>query len=366
MNNFLSTMKKIFNFDFYSLDTIYFTVLILLLTLLIFIRSYAVKKIINLIKKFLTNRNFNISNEYLVSLTAPLKFFIIILFPITVNLLIDFNSLFKSYLDKINMTLISVFIFWFLYQCIFLFTVILKDYEHVLTKEIVIWLSRFIKFLIIFLGGATVLENWGIKVGPIIAGLGLFGVAFALGAQDLFKNLISGIMIIIEKRFKIGDVIEIPGRVLGTVDYIGFRSTIIKKFDSTPLSVPNFVFSDTVLLNHSNRDFRRINWTIGLTYDTSVEQLKSICDEISNYIDKSKEFITNNQFPFFVKVEKFNTSSIDILIQTFTNTNDWDEFLKIKEKLIYEIKIIVENNNSAFAFPSSSIYIENKKNDLPK
>ena len=110
------------------------------------------------------------------------------------------------------------------------------------------WLIKSLKYLIIFLGTVAVLETWGIKIGPVIAGLGLFGVAVALGAQDLFKNLISGIMIILEKRFELNDVIEVPGHAIGTVEHIGFRSTLIRQFDSTPISIPNYVFPIPQLL----------------------------------------------------------------------------------------------------------------------
>ena len=81
------------------------------------------------------------------------------------------------------------------------------------------------------LGTVAILELWGIRVGPVIAGLGLFGVAVALGAQDLFKNLISGIMILMEKRFTVGDVILVSGEVEGVVEQIGFRSTLVRRFD---------------------------------------------------------------------------------------------------------------------------------------
>ena len=105
--------------------------------------------------------------------------------------------------------------------------------EEIFSKALVIWIMRSIKYLIIFLGIVAILESWGIKIGPVIAGLGLFGVAIALGAQDLFKNLISGIMILLEKRFHIGDVINIPGHTEGTVEHIGFRSTLIRKSGSS-------------------------------------------------------------------------------------------------------------------------------------
>ena len=202
------------------------------------------------------------------------------------------------------------------------------------------------------------MEVWGIKIGPVIAGLGLFGVAVALGAQDLFKNLISGIMILLEKRFHIGDTINVPGHTEGVVEHIGFRSTLIRKFDSTPISIPNYVFAEAPIINYSNRHYRRINWIIGLEYKTTSDQILNVIKSIEEHIRNDTNFIISENHSLFVKVDKFNDSSIDILIYCFTKTNVWSEFFTIKEKLAIKIKKIVEDNNVSFAFPSQSIYIE--------
>ena len=197
--------------------------------------------------------------------------------------------------------------------------------------------------------------------------MGLFGVAVALGAQDLFKNLISGIMIILEKRFHIGDVISVPGHTEGSVEHIGFRSTLIRKFDSTPITIPNYIFAEAPILNYSNRTNRRINWVIGLEYNSSLEQIKSFTETISNYIKNSSDYIVNDNFKSFVRLDKFNDSSVDILVYCFTSTNDWEEFLKIKEQLALKIKQEVEKIGLGFAFPSQSVYIEKlNKEDISK
>ena len=220
------------------------------------------------------------------------------------------------------------------------------------------WVVRSLKYLIIFLGIVAVLEVWGIKIGPVIAGLGLFGVAVALGAQDLFKNLISGIMILLEKRFHIGDVINVPGHTEGTVEHIGFRSTLIRKFDSTPITIPNYIFAEAPILNYTNRTNRRINWIVGLEYSSTLDQIKNLTEFLRNYLIQSEDFTVNENYKAFVRLDKFNDSSIDILIYCFTSTNDWEKFLEIKEKLAMEIKRKVEELNLNFAFPSQSIYIE--------
>ena len=328
--------------------------------LALFLRTFFAKIIVSKIKKIVKKTGSKVDDHLFDALAPPLKILPIIFVFILLALFINIDSHLGLFIDKINQTLVTIFIFWLLHQSLAPLSQVFQKLEELLSKALVIWLIRSLKYLVIFLGVVAVLETWGIKIGPVIAGLGLFGVAVALGAQDLFKNLISGIMIILERRFELNDVIEVPGQAIGTVEHIGFRSTLIRQFDSTLISIPNYVFSDTSIINFSDRKFRRINWVIGLTYDTSVKQLKEICQNIDDSIRTNKHFIVNDIYKLYVRVEKFNDSSIDILITTFTNTNDWDKFLKIKEELVFIIKDIVEKNHSSFAFPSQSIYIEKK------
>ena len=324
----------------------------------IIIRSAFAKFIVYKIKKIVQKTNNKVDDQLFDVLVSPLKLLPILFVFIFISFYIQIESQLGIYFDKINRTLATIFVFWFVHQSLHPLSQAFKKLEDLLSKALVIWLTRSIKYLIIFLGIVAVLEIWGIKIGPVIAGLGLFGVAVALGAQDLFKNLISGILIIMEKRFQLGDVIEVPGHAMGTVEHIGFRSTLIRQFDTTSISLPNNIFSDSAILNYSQRKYRRINWTIGLTYDTTTDQLKDICQQIENFIKSSTNFIVSKDYQLFVRVEKFNESSIDLLVYTFTNTNEWDLYLETKQILALEIKSIVENNNSSFAFPSASIYIE--------
>jgi MscS family membrane protein len=324
------------------------------------IRGLFAKIIVSKIKKVIQKTGNKVDDHLFDSLAPPLKTLPIIFVFILMGLFVNTDSQLGLLLEKINQTLVTIFIFWLLHQSLVPLSQVFQKLEELLSKALVLWLIRSLKYVVIFLGTVAVLETWGIKIGPVIAGLGLFGVAVALGAQDLFKNLISGIMIILEKRFELNDVIEVPGQAIGTVEHIGFRSTLIRKFDSTPISIPNYVFSDTSIINYSDRQYRRIKWIIGLTYDTSIKQLKDICISIDSSIRSNSDFIVSENYNLYVTVEKFSDSSIDILINTFTNTNDWEKYLKIREELVFLIKDVVENNQSSFAFPSQSIYIEKK------
>ena len=324
----------------------------------LFIKGLFAKFIINKIKKIILKTTNSIDDKIFDSLIPPIKFLPIVIVFLAITLYFDIDSTLGFYLKKINTTLSTIFIFWLVHQAIIPLSNLFHKLDQILSKALVFWIVRSIKYLIIFLGTVAVLEVWGIKIGPVIAGLGLFGVAVALGAQDLFKNLISGIMILLEKRFHIGDVINVPGHTEGTVEHIGFRSTLIRKFDSTPITIPNYIFAEAPILNYSNRSNRRINWTIGLQYNSKIKQISNFTNNINNYIKENENFLVNENFKSFVRLDKFNDSSIDILIYCFTSTNDWEKFLEIKEKLAMKISQEVEEQGLSFAFPSQSIYIE--------
>jgi len=150
------------------------------------------------------------------------------------------------------------------------------------------------------------------------------------------------------------------------VEQIGFRSTLIRRFDSTPVMVPNYKFAEQSVTNHTRRHHRRIRWLIGLEYKTTIDQLKNIRDQITSLIEQNSNFAKNINTSYFVRIDSFSDSSIDMLVQAFTETNDWGEYLKIKEELAVKIIEIVEKNNAGFAFPSQSIYLESFPNEKPE
>jgi len=318
------------------------------------ISKVIIKRLENLAKKT-TNK---LDDTFVQAMVGPARFLPIVIGFFIASYYMSFSEDSRAIVDSINRTLITILIFWVIHQIIEPISYILSGLDKVLTRELVGWIIKSLKILIFILGLAAVLELWGIKIGPIIAGLGLFGVAVALGAQDLFKNLISGILVLVEKRFKVGDWILVENIIEGIVASIGFRSTVIRKFDKSLAIIPNFYFAENAVINVSATTNWIISWVITLQYSTTVEQLRKIRDEIEKYITTHKDYKTS--LGHAVRVDKFSDSSIDMYIRCFTVTDDWDEWLKVKERLAIEIKQIVEKNNASFAFPSQSIYVEKK------
>ena len=167
-----------------SITTLELLLTIFFITLSLFFRNFFANIIVSKIKKIFQNSK-NIDNQYLFdNLTPPLRLIPIIFVFVLIGFLVNAESHIAIFLKKISQTLLTIFIFWFLYQALTPLSQIFNKLENLLSKAMVQWIIKSLNYLIIFLGIVAVLDTWGIKIGPVIAGLGLFGVAVALGAQD--------------------------------------------------------------------------------------------------------------------------------------------------------------------------------------
>ncbi|MBL4692488.1 MAG: mechanosensitive ion channel family protein [Magnetovibrio sp.] len=307
-----------------------------------------------------------LDDELLNALEAPIRMLPLVLGTFLALDYLPLKNAHQDLADSLVKSMITIAIFWGLHRAVSPLSHLLHKLETIFTPVMIDWMVKSIKVIIAFVGIAAVLEIWGIQVGPILAGLGLFGVAVALGAQDLFKNLIAGILIIAEQRFNKGDWIRVEGVVEGTVEQIGFRSTMVRRFDKAPVFVPNAKLSDNAVTNFSSMTHRRIYWYIGVEYSSTIDQLRDIRDQIESYILTNDAFADAKDVSTFVRIDRFSDSSIDIMLYCFTNTTQWGEWLEIKEQLAYTIKEIVEGAGSSFAFPSQSLYVEALPGDAPE
>ena len=357
-NNFSDLFFSVWSKGIHGIDIFQILIGIGIFFIFLIFRGIISKVIIKRLESISKRTTNKLDDTFVHAMVGPARFLPIVLGFFIASYYMSFGEDGKVAIDTINRTLITIFIFWVIHQIVEPISYILSGLDKMLTRELIGWIIKSLKILIFILGLAAVLELWGIKIGPIIAGLGLFGVAVALGAQDLFKNLISGILVLVEKRFKIGDWILVEGTIEGIVEKIGFRSTVIRKFDKSLAIIPNFQFAENSVVNISETTNWRIRWSITLQYDTTVAQLKKVREEIETYINKSEDF--NQSVGVAVRIEKFSDSSIDLLVRCFTASNSWSDSLLVKESLAIAIKEIVEENKASFAFPSQSIYIEKK------
>ncbi len=337
----------------------------IIVSVLIFItgaiaRAFFVGSILKRLEKLTADTESEIDDVLLESLKKPLGYIPLTIAIYLIAVYLPLSGMAELFATNLIKAMIAFTIFSALANSV---APIFQAFTNstVLTESMTIWLERAARVIIWVVGIGIIFDIFGIQIGPLVAGLGLFSVAVALGAQDFFKNLISGLLIIGENRFQPGDRIEVPGQLHGMVEDIGFRSTLIRMFDTAPMLVPNKDLSDVSVINHGSMIYRRISWTINLTYSTSQEQLLNICNAISEYIASSDQFIVNPNQESFARTEELAASSIDLRVLCYSNPVGFTDFSKIKQNLIFEIIKIVRSNGSEFAYPSRSIYIENNE-----
>jgi MscS family membrane protein len=329
------------------------------LALAFFVRGLFSHVVLRRLVEFAERTDNNLDSKVINALKGPIK-----MIPTIIGVYIAFTILDLHAESapingtKVVETLIVVALFWALHNVVVPVSHLLTPLRKALTPVMVDWLAKFLRILFIVIGAAAVLQIWGIPVAPVIGGLGLLGVAIGLGAQDLFRNLIAGILILTEKRFVPGEWILVDGVVEGTVEQINFRSTLVRRFDRSPVYVPNSKLADNAVTNFTRMTHRRIRWIIGVEYKTNTAQLEYIRDKVLDYILNHPEFAKPPAVPTFMRVDSFGPSSIDYLLYAFTVTTNWGEWLRIKEELAFAVKRIVEEAGTGFAFPSTSIYMD--------
>ena len=357
MDNFLELVSQVWNRGFLGIDlgSIISSLAVILIAFLF--RGFVISVILNALGRLADKTESKIDDEILSALRKPIG-----LIPVTVafylcTLILPFEGLVGDIATNIVKAFVIFTIFSALSNAVKPIFVALSTSAW-LTASMQMWLERASRFLVWVIGIAIILDIFGIQIGPLVAGLGLFSVAVALGAQDFFKNLIAGILIIGEHRFQPGDRIEVSGQLHGIVETIGFRSTVIRTFDTAPMTIPNKDLSDVKVVNHGDMINRRLNWKINLIYSTSVEQLESIRTEIKEYIINSDDFVSDPDLDPVVRVIELGASSIDILIVAYSDPVGFAAYNEVKENLIFNIMKIVKANNSEFAYPSTSLYVE--------
>lgn len=358
IQNFWDLVKDVWQSGYMGIDFSTIATILLILAFALLVRGIFTKFVVNRLARMAAKTENKLDDKVILAMNGPIRFIPVVVgvyFAFEVANIQDGETLAIAS-SKIIRSLVVFNIFWALFCAITPLTFLLGRLEEIFSTEMVSFLVKIMKGIVAGIGAATVLELWGIEVGPIIAGLGIVGVAVALGAQDLFKNLISGFLILAEKRFKAGDWVKVDGIVEGTVEKIGFRSTMIRRFDRAPTIVPNATFADRAVTNFSEMTHRRIYWKIGVEYSTTVAQMKVITEQIRDYLTGNTDFAQPHEATMFVVTDSFNASSIDIMIYCFTKTTNWGDWLDIKQDFAYSIKGIVEGAGTGFAFPSISIY----------
>ena len=302
----------------------------------------------------------------LKSIQKPLTYLIILVSLILISeALNDLFQIFEFFdTSKVIYLLIVILISWTLlrilngYYSNKSFLRNLKDSDDPMvveqTYEITI---RIFKIIIIIITALTLMQEFGLSISGLLAFGGVGGLVIGLAAKDLLSNFFGGLMIFLDRPFKVGEFIKSPDRnIEGIVESIGWRLTVVRTFSKNVLYIPNSAFANIVVENATRMTNRRINQIIGLRYD-DLDKIPKIVDDVRIYLESHNDIDQSNKPTVYF--QSFSASSCDFFIRAFTNTKDWREFLKIKEQVLYKVSEIINNHNAAIAFPTMTIEMDN-------
>jgi len=213
---------------------------------------------------------------------------------------------------------------------------------------------RGLKIVVVAFGLVFVAQNLDVDVTSLLTGLGLGGLAFALAAKDTVENLFGSVTVLVDHPFKIGDWIRLDGDLEGTVEEVGLRSTRIRTFYNSLITVPNARLVQAAVDNLGERRYRRIKATLGVQYDTPPDRIESFCEGIRELIRRHP--YTRKDY-YLVYLNGFGASSLDILLYCFHETPDWPTELRERHRLFLDIVRLADRLGVAFAFPTQTVHL---------
>lgn len=233
--------------------------------------------------------------------------------------------------------------------------ILARKSDNSLDDHLVPLITKVIKGFVIVIGAVLVLSALGVNIVPLLTGLSIGGLAFALAAQDTIKNFFGSLMIFLDKPFQIGDWITEGNEIDGTVEEVGLRSTRIRTFRDSLLYVPNGEIANGRVDNHGARRYRRFYTNINITYDTPARVIEVFINGlhriVQNHPDTRKDY-------FNIYLNDYEASSLKIMFYVFFEVPTWPEELRCRQEIMLEANKLAEHLGVRFAFPTQTLHVE--------
>ena len=270
---------------------------------------------------------------------------------------LDFDSNVEDIVGKIATLVAAGAVVLLAFRAIDIFTDVLAR-RAALTEsraddQLIPLLNTTLKGFVIVVGALFVLSNLNVNVTSLVAGLGLGGLAIALAAQDTIRNLLGGVTIFADRPFQVGDWVVVD-EIEGTVEHVGFRSSRVRTFYNSLVTVPNARMVDSGVDNMGLRRWRRYKTTLGLAYHTSTDQIQAFVEGIRAMIRANPNMRRDY---YIVEFHGFGPSSLDILVYCFIDAEDWNAELRTRHVFNLDIMRLTEELGIEFAFPTQTVHI---------
>ena len=215
-------------------------------------------------------------------------------------------------------------------------------------------ISNVLKIFVYIVAGFIVITELGYDLGGLVTGLGISSVVIALAAQDVAKSLLGGLCIFLDKPFEIGDYIKV-NNYEGTVEEISFRSTRIRNVAKELIVVPNSEIASDYIINYSRRDSRRYTLNLVLELSTPLEKISSFKEQLLQILKSHNNVIDENIRIYFGTI---SDNGYDFNIGFYTDIMDYNDFLKFKENMNFEIMNLLQKEKIELAYDSKTIYLK--------
>ena len=210
-----------------------------------------------------------------------------------------------------------------------------------------------VKIFILIFGLIYIAKSFRLDIGPLMAAVGIGGVGFAFAARDTLENFFGSVTVIVDRPFEVGDSVQI-GDVEGTVESLGFRSTRIRTFYNSLVTVPNTNLVRAIVDNFGRRRYRRWKTHLALTYDTTPEKIEAFCEGVRELI-RVHPYTRKDYYQ--VWLNQFGASSLDVLVYVFHDVPDWATELRERHRLMLDIIRLADRLGVEFAFPTETLHL---------
>ncbi|SDZ77436.1 MscS family membrane protein [Desulfuromusa kysingii] len=359
----LSYLQQLIDETIMGISLVHFIIVFIVLFIAFTLKRVIAHFFTKTIFKFTQKTASKADDILLKSLNKPIEFLVIIL---GIYVSIEVLQLPKqpTNLDLIARNILQILLTfnlaWFCYNVVALIEHWLSHWagrtESTLDDQLVPFIRKTLRVFIVFLAILFLVQNLGYSISGLLASLGLGGLAVALAAKDSLSNIFGSLMILLDRPFSIGDWIK-ADELEGTVEEIGFRSTRIRTFAKTLITIPNSVLMNMSIDNFSQMPKRRIKLTVGVTYDTTPAQMRQAVSAIRQML---REHPAIHQEFFLVNFTDFGASSLDIMVYCFTTSTVWGEYLDAREDVCLKIMETLAAMGLEIAFPSQTLYLHDK------
>ncbi|MEO1022134.1 MAG: mechanosensitive ion channel family protein [Bacteroidota bacterium] len=312
----------------------------------------------NYVKKLAQRTSMQWDDDLIEGIERPSGFIVLMGFFALTYTNLQLSVTLNYYLSIILELAFSFGIIWLLFNLTDVFAKYLQAItaktDNKLDDQLVPLIRKTLRFFVVIMGIITVLQNNGYNIASLIAGLGIGGLAVALAARDTLANFFGSITIFVDKPFRIGDWIKV-GSVEGTVEEVGFRSTRVRTFYNSLVSVPNSKVADTAIDNLGLRKYRRLKTILNLTYSTTPEQMEAFVEGIKAIVQANSNF---RQDYYEVHFNSFGAHSLDVLVYVFFDVPDWSTELQQRHNFLLEVLRLAKELGVEFAFPTQTLHID--------